>query len=671
MNKKLIFEKTEKLSELKIILKKEFVGLNDIIDEIVDLIEPWYLFPENQFRPTVINMFGMTGTGKTSLVLRIFEYLELTSLMRFDTGEWVEQKSGTLSDIISENNRKINNFDGTKNEEVNNKSSNKTIFLFDEFQLGRTIGSGRENIDRPNLRVMWDLLDSGKFTIVEDNWQKDNLQALYVKLSYLINTLNVKAKFGKITQNKKEWDLYFTNDDDSENDWYCENPLVPTNELYALSDLSKDFISDKQLGKYLMTLQSEKEILLFLEKILVTSTTPTEYDFSDSIIFIVGNLDEAYALANDMDADLDANFLYEHTKKINISNIKQSLSYLYKPEQISRLGNNYIIYRSFNEETYKELIKMELNKISIKVYDKFNFKINYSDKIKELIYKEGVFATQGVRPIFSTVTSLIETKLGKIIVDLNKQNIDAKEIFWDVDDKYEFLNIKVNDDIELKYKITLKVENLRKSLSNDIQALIGIHEAGHVICDVYGLNLCPEIAVSKTIVEGGFTQTNYPDYKTKTFMMNQIVTLFGGHAAEELVFGSDNITSGSVSDLEKSTNIALNMYKDYGMDPDNNLIPASYSEPDFRISTDQISDEDIDYKVKYFLSKQYALAKKILTDNMVLLLEMGEYLTEHSKIEKDKIKELVKKYGDYDIPKYKDYKQYYDFKNILYSKKHK
>ena len=48
-----------------------------------------------------------------------------------------------------------------------------------------------------------------------------------------------------------------------------------------------------------------------------------------------------------MSPDLDADSLYEQTSKINLSDIKRSLTFLYRPEQISRLGNNHIIYKSY------------------------------------------------------------------------------------------------------------------------------------------------------------------------------------------------------------------------------------------------------------------------------------------------------------------------------------
>ncbi len=56
--------KTKILKEATSTLKNEFVGIDDVIDNVVNSIKPYYFFSEYLKRPLVINIWGLTGTGK-------------------------------------------------------------------------------------------------------------------------------------------------------------------------------------------------------------------------------------------------------------------------------------------------------------------------------------------------------------------------------------------------------------------------------------------------------------------------------------------------------------------------------------------------------------------------------------------------------------------------------
>jgi cell division protease FtsH len=66
--------KTE-LETAKTALKQYFVGIDKIIDELMDCIQVWYLMPELLKRPVIINLWGMTGVGKTDLVRQLVKHL--------------------------------------------------------------------------------------------------------------------------------------------------------------------------------------------------------------------------------------------------------------------------------------------------------------------------------------------------------------------------------------------------------------------------------------------------------------------------------------------------------------------------------------------------------------------------------------------------------------------
>lgn len=74
---------------------------------------------------------------------------------------------------------------------------------------------------------------------------------------------------------------------------------------------------------------------------------------------------------------------------------------------------------------------------------------------------------------------------------------------------------------------------------------------------------------------GGFSLNIPKDkmYQTKMDIINNIkIALAGGRAAEEIIFGKDNITTGASSDLQKATEMVLALLGSYGMDEEVGLI---------------------------------------------------------------------------------------------------
>ena len=96
-----MIQKIQKLEEVKKKLKNDFIGIDDVIDKIVTSVSPWFLTQEVIERPLVISLWGLTGTGKTSLVRKLVEYLDLSERMvYFDCGEHEKDSGQTISDII-------------------------------------------------------------------------------------------------------------------------------------------------------------------------------------------------------------------------------------------------------------------------------------------------------------------------------------------------------------------------------------------------------------------------------------------------------------------------------------------------------------------------------------------------------------------------------------------
>ncbi|WP_369669079.1 hypothetical protein, partial [Enterococcus faecium] len=93
-----------------------------------------------------VNLWGMTGIGKTSLINRLVQLLGLQhQYFKFDIGEYAAiNNEWKLKQDLS--------------DKIDKCFNKHLIVVFDEFQLGRTIDESGREIDRVTLRPVWDII---------------------------------------------------------------------------------------------------------------------------------------------------------------------------------------------------------------------------------------------------------------------------------------------------------------------------------------------------------------------------------------------------------------------------------------------------------------------------------------------------------------------------------
>ncbi len=116
---------------------------------------------------------------------------------------------------------------------------------------------------------------------------------------------------------------------------------------------------------------------------------------------------------------------------------------------------------------------------------------------------------------------------------------------------------------------------------------------------------------------------------------NQIATLTGGRAAEEIVFHS--ITTGASNDIEKATKLARAMVARYGMSEDFDMVALEtvtnqYMGGDASLSCAPETSARIDQMVVDTVRAQHEKARKLLKDNEGKLRELSKYLCEKETI---------------------------------------
>ena len=200
------------------------------------------------------------------------------------------------------------------------------------------------------------------------------------------------------------------------------------------------------------------------------------------------------------------------------------------------------------------------------------------------------------------------------------------------------------DDFEYALeKIVMGPEKKNKSLREKERRIVTYHELGHAVSAYYSPHADPVEKIS--IVSRGMalgvtwmmpTEDSYLYSKAK--FLDEMVTLLGGRAAEEIFFGKDEVTTGASNDFEKVTKIAYDMIMKYGMDEE--LGTLIYYDRDkeqylpFKPFSEKTS-ELIDKKAKELVDTAYKKALTILKKNKMLIEKMAIFLLEKEYISKE------------------------------------
>jgi cell division protease FtsH len=142
--------KKRRLEVIKQELKSEFIGIDYIIDELINYIQIWYLMPDVLVRPIVVNLWGMTGVGKTDLIRRLVSKLEYQD--RFVEVELSHGENYWYTSVASIFESNCIN-DGKP-----------AIVLFDEIQRFYTIDPEGKVVTNTRSQDFWELLSDGRLS---------------------------------------------------------------------------------------------------------------------------------------------------------------------------------------------------------------------------------------------------------------------------------------------------------------------------------------------------------------------------------------------------------------------------------------------------------------------------------------------------------------------------
>ena len=215
--------------------------------------------------------------------------------------------------------------------------------------------------------------------------------------------------------------------------------------------------------------------------------------------------------------------------------------------------------------------------------------------------------------------------------------------------------VSMNEFEEAKDKLLMGAERRSMAMNEHEKINTAYHEAGHAIVGklvpehdpVYKVSIIPRgraLGVTMYLPEQDKVS------QSRIGLLSNISTLFAGRIAEELMFGTDAVTTGASNDIERATQIARSMVTRWGFSK--RLAPMQYEKDNEGSaylggsSTTMISMSDetakiIDEEVTEIINSCYRKAQDLLEANKDILENMKDALLKYETIDADQIDDLM------------------------------
>ncbi len=199
------------------------------------------------------------------------------------------------------------------------------------------------------------------------------------------------------------------------------------------------------------------------------------------------------------------------------------------------------------------------------------------------------------------------------------------------------------------------------------KSLVAYHEVGHAICGTLTPGHDPVQKV--TLVPRGqakgltwFIPGEDPSLISKQQIFARVVGALGGRAAEEIIFGAAEVTTGASGDLQQVANMAKQMVTTFGM---SDVGPWALNDPSSQggdmimrmMARNAMSEQlanDIDIATKRIADEAYAVALSQIKDNREAIDVIVEELLETETMDGERFREILSQFAaipDENIPR--------------------
>jgi cell division protease FtsH len=202
-------------------------------------------------------------------------------------------------------------------------------------------------------------------------------------------------------------------------------------------------------------------------------------------------------------------------------------------------------------------------------------------------------------------------------------------------------------------KVAIGPERKSKIIKPKDQVNTAIHEVGHTLLNIYShsSNEFHKVTIIPRGMALGLTWSTEEEYKVSASekqLKADLKVLLGGRAAEEIIFGRENVTTGASNDMERATGLARSMVTRFGMNQDLGLV--SYGERhgsallDDSYYAKNYSEEyakKIDQEIQTLIQALYEEVKNTLKEHKEELLGVSQLLLERETLDRDEVFEII------------------------------
>jgi len=213
--------------------------------------------------------------------------------------------------------------------------------------------------------------------------------------------------------------------------------------------------------------------------------------------------------------------------------------------------------------------------------------------------------------------------------------------------------VEMSDIEEAIDRVVAGLEKKRRLMSKKEKEIVAFHESGHAIAASLLPNADPVRRIS--IIPRGISALGYTlqlptedrYLMTKSELLDRMAVLLGGRVAEEIVFGE--ISTGAHNDLQRATDIATSMVKEFGMSEKLGYVTFEKEKkplfiPSSLSSAREYSEDtakQIDEEVKKIIDEAQQKVKEILTAKKDQLEELARLLMEKEVVEEEDLKRIL------------------------------